>query len=149
MTSITVRRYTNELVTIFQLTLYCIVWHETRGWLWMTYQSKMPKSVPGLLQYSKNEAWQVAVEKGAQRGLRIRQISDCVTVASLRRSCWSFSISILEYSATLYFATQCINPYPTVFPYGNGMVLHFYQQQESSTTKTVHKVINKGLKAYV
>ena len=41
------------------------------------------------------------------------------------------------------------NPYPTVFPYGNGMVLHFYQQQESSTTKTVHKVINKELKAYV
>ena len=38
------------------------------------------------------------------------------------------------------------NPYPTAFPYGNGMVLHFYQQQESSTTKTVHKVINKGLK---
>ena len=42
-----------------------------------------------------------------------------------------------------------INPYPTAFPYGNGMVLHFYQQQESSTTKTVHKVINKRLKAYV
>ena len=42
-----------------------------------------------------------------------------------------------------------INPHPTAFPYGNGMVLHFYQQQESSTTKTVHKVINKGLKAYV
>ena len=41
------------------------------------------------------------------------------------------------------------NPYPTAFPYGNGMVLHFYQQQESSTNKTVHKVINKGLKAYV
>ena len=41
------------------------------------------------------------------------------------------------------------NPYPTAFPYGNGMVLHFYQQQEISTTKTVHKVINKGLKAYV
>ena len=41
------------------------------------------------------------------------------------------------------------NPYPTAFPYGNGMVLHFYQRQESSTTKTVHKVINKGLKAYV
>ena len=40
-----------------------------------------------------------------------------------------------------------INPYPTAFPYGNGMVLYFYQQQESSTTKTVHKVINKGLKA--
>ena len=41
------------------------------------------------------------------------------------------------------------NPYPTAFTYGNGMVLHFYQQQESSTTKTVHKVINKGLKTYV
>ena len=42
-----------------------------------------------------------------------------------------------------------INPYPTAFPYGNGMVLHFYQQQESSMTKIVHKVINKGLKTYV
>ena len=42
-----------------------------------------------------------------------------------------------------------VNPYPTAFPYGNGMVLHFYQQQESSMTKTAHKVINKGLKAYV
>ena len=44
---------------------------------------------------------------------------------------------------------DCFNPYPTASPYGNGMVLHFYQQQESSTTKNVHKVINKGLKAYV
>ena len=42
-----------------------------------------------------------------------------------------------------------LNPYATAFPYGNGMVLHFYEQQESSTTKTVHKVINKGLKTYV
>ena len=42
-----------------------------------------------------------------------------------------------------------VNPYPTAFPFGNGMVLHFYQQQESSTTKIVHKVINKGLKTYV
>jgi hypothetical protein len=40
-------------------------------------------------------------------------------------------------------------PYPTAFPYGNCMVLHFYQQQESSTTKTIHKVINKRLKTYV
>ena len=44
---------------------------------------------------------------------------------------------------------EYINPYPTAFPYGNGMVLHFYQHQESSTTKTVHKVINKRLKTYV
>ena len=50
---------------------------------------------------------------------------------------------------TLTQTSVDINPYPTAFPYGNGMVLHFYQQQESSTTKTVHKVINKGLKAYV
>ena len=41
------------------------------------------------------------------------------------------------------------SPYPTAFPYGNGMVLHFYQQQESSKTKTLHKVINKRLKTYV
>ena len=47
------------------------------------------------------------------------------------------------------FGYLFFNPYPTAFPYGNGMVLHFYQQQESSTTKTVHKVINKGLKTYV
>ena len=46
-------------------------------------------------------------------------------------------------------AQQVIIPYPTAFPYGNGMVLHFYQQQESSTTKNVHKVINTGLKTYV
>ena len=56
------------------------------------------------------------------------------------------------YFHALLKISQCICmyiPYPTAFPYGNGMVLHFYQQQESSTTKTVHKVINKGLKAYV
>ena len=50
------------------------------------------------------------------------------------------------YTFTMF---KYFNPYPTAFPYGNGMVLHFYQQQESSTTKTVHKVINKGLKTYV
>ena len=58
-----------------------------------------------------------------------------------------------EITSTSHCVTFCcrwsLNPYPTAFPYGNGMVLHFYQQQESSTTKTVHKVINKGLKTYV
>ena len=49
----------------------------------------------------------------------------------------------------VWYEEILLNPYPTAFPYRNGMVLHFYQQQESSTTKTVHKVINKGLKAYV
>ena len=57
-------------------------------------------------------------------------------------SCGNFNIGRLK-------DLELDNPYPTAFPYGNGMVLHFYQQQESSTTKTVHKVINKGLKAYV
>ena len=52
-----------------------------------------------------------------------------------------FSLSLIKH--------HDIDPYPTAFPYGNGMLLHFYQQQESSTTKTVHKVINKGLKTYV
>ena len=50
---------------------------------------------------------------------------------------------------TVNLLVDRFNPYPTAFPYGNGMVLHFYEQQESSTTKTVHKVINKGLKTYV
>ena len=57
-----------------------------------------------------------------------------------------FSKLISVHGKKAYFP---LNPYPTAFPYGNGMVLHFYQQQESSTTKTVHKVINKGLKTYV
>ena len=63
----------------------------------------------------------------------------------------SASLSIYKvvqiWPGLIFFCSH--NPYPTAFPYGNGMVLHFYQQQESSTTKTVHKVINKGLKTYV
>ena len=55
----------------------------------------------------------------------------------------------LCYVVGLIYVSKVINPYPTAFPYGNGMVLHFYLQQESSTTKTVHKVIKKGLKTYV
>ena len=58
-------------------------------------------------------------------------------------SCWNYFT--IKHDAR----NHNINPYPTAFPYGNGTVLHFYQQQESSTTKTVHKVINKKLKAYV
>ena len=54
-----------------------------------------------------------------------------------------------EHTTSHGWLLPVINPYPTAFPYGNGMVLHFYQQQESSTTKTVHKVINRGLKTYV
>ena len=64
-----------------------------------------------------------------------------------------FTITYLEQPMYVGYVTYILqlqfNPYPTAFPYGNGMVLHFYQQQESSMTKTVHKVINKGLKTYV
>ena len=66
------------------------------------------------------------------------------------------AVACISHVSDAYFRNSLINiqtsniiPYPTAFPYGNGMVLHFYQQQESSTTKTVHKVINKGLKTYV
>ena len=73
----------------------------------------------------------------------IRFYPDSIIPPMLHTCIYNNYISIIV--ATDYL----INPYPTAFPYGNGMVLHFYQQQESSTTKTVHKVINKGLKAYV
>ena len=65
---------------------------------------------------------------------------------------WKILRSFNNFSGPLFESLLCrrhLNPYPTAFPNGNGMVLHFYQQQESSTTKTVHKVINKGLKTYV
>ena len=60
-----------------------------------------------------------------------------------------FMVVIFQLKRLNLVGVASVNPYPTAFPYGNGMVLHFYQQQESSTTKTVHKVINKGLKTYV
>ena len=66
-----------------------------------------------------------------------------------RNTSFGFRISITGFSNVKCFVILVYIPYPTAFPYGNGMVLHFYQQQESSTTKTVHKVINKGLKTYV
>ena len=80
--------------------------------------------------------------------LKIRQLRP-----GLNPQTWVSKDSMLSLDHQSHYATVlnnvCVNPYPTAFPYGNGMVLHFYQQQESSTTKTVHKVINKGLKAYV
>ena len=71
------------------------------------------------------------------------------TQASLRGTRKNEMRCCPPYSAWHAQSTGNIIPYPTAFPYGNGVVLHFYQQQESSTAKTVHKVINKGLKAYV
>ena len=83
----------------------------------------------------------------------------CVSVSSKQRRenfvifYFCFLLSFFFYTCPfifcIYTSSTDINPYPTAFPYGNGMVLHFYQQQEGSTTKTVHKVINKGLKTYV
>ena len=79
-------------------------------------------------------------------------------VYSVLLYCFFYFFSFCIYSFSFFHVhrplppagnTIAVNPYPTAFPYGNGMVLHFYQQQESSTTKTVHKVINKGLKTYV
>ena len=70
-----------------------------------------------------------------------------VECSSLRFCCTQRTAGDAVQKST--YTTRVINPYPTAFPYGNGMVLHFYQQQESSTTKTVHRVINKGLKTYV
>ena len=72
-----------------------------------------------------------------------------VTIVYLQNALHQFSIVVLLGQNNLSKFHEAINPYPTAFPYGNGMVLHFYQQQESSTTKTVHKIINKGLKTYV
>ena len=63
------------------------------------------------------------------------------------RQWWSIQYKIYSKSFHQIRRTgKVINPYPTAFPYGNGMVLHFYQQQESSTTKTVHKSLTRDLK---
>ena len=67
---------------------------------------------------------------------------------NLTPRCLAGMHDVSEEHASSFFREVNI-PYPTAFPYGNGMVLHFYHQQKSSTTKTVHKVINKRLKAYV
>ena len=75
----------------------------------------------------------------------------CIPVADmfLNNCCYEIKLSSIWIVWIEVIFKYLINPYPTAFPYGNGMVLRFYQQQESSTTKTVHKDINKGLKAYV
>ena len=111
-----------------------------------------PKSFS--LSRCPTEYWRKTVQKvGGGRGG-----SNCVPI---RISWWviwgqsdiiphvTVAIAINLFNFPLISTFSRFNPYPTAFPYGNGMVLHFYQQQESSTTKTVHKVINKGLKAYV
>ena len=80
----------------------------------------------------------------------IREASGCMQTTTLKGICEVVPVhTVKAYRGSRGITPLVLNPYPTAFPYGNGMVLHFYQQQESSTTKTVHKVINKGLKTYV
>ena len=88
------------------------------------------------------------VLKNKITGVSTRMANVCISVLmrGVREIIFHGKTLSIRYFS-VFFST--INPYPTAFPYGNGMVLHFYQQQESSTTKTVHKVINKGLKTYV
>ena len=49
-------------------------------------------------------------------------------------------LTLAKWKVVIRHTFSYINPYPTAFPYGNGMVLHFYQQQESSATKTVQSL---------
>ena len=92
---------------------------------------------------------------GTELKKRVFWLILCIWVDEELPHHWNFGIicPILKkgdpMACSNYRGTLLLNPYPTAFLYGNGMVLHFYQQQESSTTKTVHKVINRGLKAYV
>ena len=81
-----------------------------------------------------------------QPKLLIRTIGNAGRIGNMVKRVNSFQTSNTGENVN---AGKFFNPYPTAFPYGNGMVLHFYQQQESSTTKTVHNFINKGLKKYV
>ena len=89
---------------------------------------------------SRRFYYQIAGSTSHSRYLICLKLDVCLTVHNQCND-----VSNQQDATTFSF----INPYPTAFPYGNGMVLHFYQQQESSTTKTVHKVINKGLKTYI
>ena len=98
----------------------------------------------------------ISLKRSGQIGFfKLAYSEDCLWINYLLKRFKETSSTIWEKTPAVTYITfkmnsvSSINPYPTAFPYGNGMVLHFYQQQESSTTKTVHKVINKGLKAYV
>ena len=96
--------------------------------------------------------WPVASGQAVAIPINVEARFCCVTIVSnegRKRTPMVMGCIELQHHVESYWAVNFFNPYPTAFPYGNGTVLHFYQQQESSTTKTVHKVINKGLKTYV
>ena len=103
----------------------------------------------------RNDIWdKKEIEALRHANLKCENQHQKVTCVKYRPKIDTWVIALVDLMVCIFASLQKIlmaslNPYPTAFPYGNGMVLHFYQQQESSTTKTVHKVINKGLKTYV
>ena len=117
------------------------------------YNSQSVKEAQSSSNFSKSSVFMNVVACGKRRGLYHCHMYSSLTQICIEICVWNEIILFLwflnEFVNQYYNSPPPIIPYPTAFPYGNGMVLHFYQQQESSTTKTVHKVINKGLKAYV
>ena len=123
------------------------MWFELEGSLTQRQGRRSYTSVPRqMYKHPLPEAW------AFERRLHVQEILEYSQVLYsffARKNSGDHNEGIVYVSVLLLNPNSDINPYPTAFPYGNGMVLHFYQQQESSTTKTVHKVINKGLKTYV
>ena len=93
----------------------------------------------------------VASRRTDRKGSRLLKVfAFSLFIQTLHRQLSHGKLCFLSLNYMEFYTRKMHNiPYPTAFPYGNGMVLHFYQQQESSTTKIVHKVINKRLKTYV
>ena len=112
---------------------------------------------PGRKQATATKLWLLQATQKKNSGLFFpsNQVSAATMTSASDEKWWPFSCFFSRVGLRTYqHPCVCLmiflfNPYPTAFPCGSGMVLHFYQQQESSTTKTVHKVINKGLKTYV
>ena len=73
-----------------------------------------------VLEFEKEETSNITRENMRERRapVNVRECSNCVGKAE-------------EYLLKLQWGIVqlTIIPYPTAFPYGNGMVLHFYQQQ--------------------
>jgi hypothetical protein len=116
---------------------------------WCTVKQISENEIYLLIKYIKSVLWRVV------KRLSYNEDARCLKVKwDNMHHTWRRGRCKQEHNMTVDLQEKgCgsvdIIPYPTAFPYGNGMVLHFYQQQESNTTKTVHKIINKGLKAYV
>ena len=128
--------------TLQYCTGFCCVHHTP--WWWWQYSSPILHDVT----FQKTAVFQVTAMKTSTT-------TNSIFLTQINNKFWSGNIPLYNDNYTELLnvlrgpSGEFLNPYPTAFPYGNGMVLHFYQQQESSTAKTVHKVINKGLKAYV